>query len=147
MQTRSGKVYTIQPSNIISNERDASYYDGRDAFYDDLSKLIGKPISGKTLRVEDLRFIMRYSFGKMATEGQPIKISNQLAKFIGKPVGSKITRGEAATCILRYIDSNNLLDVNGETINPDRKLTTLILPKNDKLTYFNIVQRIKHHFV
>jgi len=152
MQTRSGKTYTIQASNIISNNRgdtsrDASYYNRRDAFYDDLSKSIGKPLSGKTLRVEDLRFIMRYSFSKMATEGQPIKISNELAKFLGKPIGSKMTRGEAATSVLRYIDSNNLLDINGETINPDRKLAALILPKNDELTYFNLIRHIKHHFV
>lgn len=121
----------------------------RQAISNDFANLLGKPLEGKTLCVEDLRKMHKHIFDKYAVNGELKSISNELAKFLGKPVGSKMRRAEAVSNILSYIDNKNLLDADGATINPDRKLSALIkLGNNEKLTYFNLAKHITiHHIV
>jgi chromatin remodeling complex protein RSC6 len=136
MQTRSGKTYTNpgnnNPRSNISNE---------------FAELLGKPVDGKTLCVQDLRRMFRHIIDKYAVRGEPKKISNELAKFLGKPVGSKMLRSEVYRHIDTYAETNNLID-NDARIRLDKKLASIIkLGQNEELSCFNIIKYTNHHFV
>jgi len=80
---------------------------------------------------------------------QPTLISDELAMFLGEPLGTEIARTEVSRKINRYIKENGLQDQeNDRKINPDEKLSNLLgLKKKDKLTYFNLLKYMKHHFI
>lgn len=167
MQTRSGKTYTIDGSNINDTSNTTPTHNTvparntksrrsimtrsntitRNNISNEFAQLLGKPVEAKTLSAHDLRRMLRFVYDKYAGGGEPPKISNKLAKFLGKPAGSKMRRTEVLRHIETYVDTNNLID-NQARIKLDRKLATIIkMGENDELTYFNLLKHLNHHFL
>ena len=80
---------------------------------------------------------------------KPTLISDELAKFLGKTIGTEMARTDVSKEINQYIRLNSLQDKsNGRKIIPDNKLATLLkITGDDELTYFNLQQYMKHHFI
>lgn len=80
---------------------------------------------------------------------KPTRISDELATFLGKEKGVELSRTDVSKEIKKYIDLHKLQDpANGRNILPDKKLAGLLkLGKEDKLSYFNLQQFLKIHFI
>ena len=79
---------------------------------------------------------------------KPTPITNQLANFLNVPEGSEMARTEVTKKLTAYIKEHNLQNpANKREINPDTNLRKLLLvPKEDKLTFFNLQKYMKYHF-
>jgi ankyrin repeat protein len=77
-----------------------------------------------------------------------VLISDELATFLGKPSGTKLPKVEVLREIHCYINTHDLHDlINRRTIVPDAALAKLIkLGGEDKLTPFNLLRCLSHHF-
>ena len=80
---------------------------------------------------------------------KPTKITDELAVFLGKEKGIELSRTDVSKEIKKYIDLHKLQDpTNGRNILADAKLAKLLkLGKEDKLSYFNLQQFLKIHFI
>lgn len=79
---------------------------------------------------------------------KPTPITSQLANFLNVPEGSEMARTEVTKKLTAYIKEHNLQNPeNKREINPDSSLRKLLsVPKNDKLTFFNLQKYMKPHF-
>jgi chromatin remodeling complex protein RSC6 len=80
---------------------------------------------------------------------KPGKITKELCSFLNKEEGTEIARTEVTRALVAYIKENKLDNTyNGQIINPDNKLKTLLgLDDNQNLTYFTIQKYMNKHFV
>jgi upstream activation factor subunit UAF30 len=130
MQTRSGKTYN---ANSYSMEKNNNKLEMK---VDNVVNRTSEPIPISTDR-RQLNF----------TTPSKYKISYELANFLGKSLGTEMSRVDVSHHINNYIRFHNLDQENGQVINPDSKLRSLLkLGENDELTYFNLQKYMKPHF-
>ena len=80
---------------------------------------------------------------------KPAALSTQLCDFLGVAHDTKLARTDVTRMITKYIKEHELYGKEDKrAILPDAKLqAVLTVPKDQKLTYFNLQAYIKHHFV
>ena len=80
----------------------------------------------------------------------PARLSDELCEFLALPINSVRPRTEVTQLLSAYIREHNLRDDNDKRrILPDDKLGRLLAGDKDidkPTTYFNLQNRIKHHF-
>ena len=78
---------------------------------------------------------------------KPSRVSDELCAFLGKPTGTEIARTSVTSFITEYIRNNNLQNPeNKKEILLDTKLSKIINPGDETLTYFNLQRHMKHHY-
>lgn len=80
---------------------------------------------------------------------KPVKISDEMCAFMSLPAGSQASRTDCTRALTKYVKEHNLAQAdNKRVLVPDAKLRKLLAMKEgETTTYFQLQQRIKHHFV
>lgn len=80
---------------------------------------------------------------------KPLPISNQICDFLKIPRGTLLSRSEVTKHIDFYIKEHDLLhNSDKRIILPDKRLSYLLgSKKTDHITYFNLQQWLKHHYI
>lgn len=87
------------------------------------------------------------SDGKPSGFEKPVKVTTEMTQFAGLKDNQLMSRVDVTKAICAYVKSHNLQNKDDKkNFIPDDKLSKLLRSK-DSCTYYNLQQRIGHHFV
>lgn len=85
--------------------------------------------------------------GKPSGFEKPVKVTSEMTNFAGLKDNQLMSRVDVTKAICAYVKSHNLQNKDDrKNFIPDEKLAKLLKSK-DSCTYYNLQQRIGHHFV
>jgi chromatin remodeling complex protein RSC6 len=78
---------------------------------------------------------------------KPCVMSGEMCAFLGVAQGTQMSRTQATNGIHSYIKDHSLQESdNRRNIIVDGQLRTIMNPEGERLTYFNLQNKIKHNF-